>query len=57
MSNSLKATDGETLFLELAHRGYHLSRLKNDDQTAAEIVTIEQKRAARIVHTISSQNT
>ncbi|MDE0470158.1 MAG: hypothetical protein OYL97_24170 [Candidatus Poribacteria bacterium] len=41
MSNSLKATDNETLFLELARSGYHLLRPKGNDQTAAEIVKIE----------------
>ena len=40
MSNPLKATDDETLFLELACRGSHLSRLKDDDETTAEIVKI-----------------
>ena len=39
MSNSLKATD-ETLFLKPARSGYHLSRLKDDDETTAEIAKI-----------------
>ena len=36
----LKETADETLFLELALRGYDLSRLRNDDETTAEIVKI-----------------
>ena len=40
-SNSLKKEADETLFLELAHRGYDLSSLReNDKPNTAEIVKI-----------------
>ena len=40
LGGELKETADETLFLELALRGYDLSRLRNDDETTAEIVKI-----------------
>ena len=43
LGSSLKETADETLFLELALRGYDLSRLRADTETetpAAEIVKI-----------------
>ena len=36
--SSLKTRSDETLFLELALRGYDLSRLCDDDETVSEIV-------------------
>ena len=39
LGGELKATADETLFLELALRGYDLSKLR-DDETAADIVKI-----------------
>lgn len=36
----LKETPDETLFLELARRGYDLSSLRPDDETTAEIIKI-----------------
>ena len=40
LGGELKQTADETLFLELALRGYDLSRLREDDETAAEVVKI-----------------
>ena len=40
LSSSLKSTPDETLFLELALRGYDLSRLHENDEASAEIVKI-----------------
>ena len=40
LGSSIKNTKDETLFLELALRGYDLSSLRDDDQTTAEIVKI-----------------
>ena len=40
LGSSLKKEADETLFLELALRGYDLSRLRDDDETTAEIVKI-----------------
>lgn len=40
LSGSLKDINDETLFLELAHRGYDLSKPLRNDETAAEIVKI-----------------
>ena len=39
MYNSLKNTDDQTLILELARRGYDISR-RRDNETTAEIVKI-----------------
>ena len=38
LGSSLKKGVGETLFLELALSGYDLSRLRDDDETTAEMV-------------------
>ena len=40
LGSSLKKEADETLFLELALRGYDLARLRGDDETTAEIVKI-----------------
>ena len=40
LGSSLKTTADETLFLELALRGYDLSKLRDDNETTAEIVKI-----------------
>ena len=40
LSSSLKLTSDETLFLELALRGYDLSSLRGNDETTAKIVKI-----------------
>ena len=40
LGSSLKKEADETLFLELALRGYDLSRLRGNDETTAEIVKI-----------------
>ena len=40
LGSSLKSTADETLFLELALRGYDLSSLRENDKTTAEIVKI-----------------
>jgi len=37
--SSLKSTADETLFLQLARRGYDLSKLR-DEETTAEIIKI-----------------
>ena len=40
LSGSLKDITDETLFLELARRGYDLSKLRENDETAAAIIKI-----------------
>ena len=40
LGSSLKKEADETLFLELARRGYDLSKLRENDETAAEIIKI-----------------
>ena len=40
LGGSLKKEADETLFLELALRGYDLSSLRENDETTAEIVKI-----------------
>ena len=40
LGSSLKKEADETLFLVLARRGYDLSRLRENDETAAEIIKI-----------------
>ena len=40
LGSSLKSTADETLFLELALRGYDLSRLRDDTEVTADIVKI-----------------
>ena len=40
LESSLKSTADETLFLELALRGYDLSRLRDDTEVTADIVKI-----------------
>ena len=40
LGSSLKTTAAETLFLELALRGYDLSKLRENDETTAEIIKI-----------------
>ena len=40
LGSSLKKEADATLFLEQALRGYDLSKLRNDDETTAEIVKI-----------------
>jgi len=39
LGSSLKKVADETLFLELAHRGYNLSKLR-DEEATAEILKI-----------------
>ena len=40
LGSSLKKEDDATLFLELALRGYDLSRLRNEDEPTGEVVRI-----------------
>ena len=40
LGTSLKKEADETLFLELALRGYDLSKLRNNEETTAEILKI-----------------
>ena len=40
LGSSLKLEADETLFLELALRGYDLSKLRDENKTTAEIVKI-----------------
>ena len=40
LGSSLKSTADETLFLELALRGYYLSKLRDETVTPAEIIKI-----------------
>ena len=40
LSGSLKNTNDEKLLLELARRGYDVSRLRDTDEKTAEIVKI-----------------
>jgi len=40
LGSSLKKVADETLFLELAHRGYNLSKLRNHEETLPEILKI-----------------
>ena len=40
LGSSIKKVTDETLFLELAHRGYNLSKLRNREDTTAEILKI-----------------
>ena len=40
LGSSLKSTADETLLLELALRGYDLTRLRNENETTAEIIKI-----------------
>ena len=40
LGSSLKKEDDKTLFLELALRGYDLSKLRDETETAGEVVKI-----------------